>query len=55
MEQNRKVFNEKNTVEDYETREYLYAAEEKFLTQYASRIAEARVLDQGVGASRTTL
>jgi SAM-dependent methyltransferase len=54
MEQNHQAMNARETVEDYEKREYLFAAEEKFLAQYASRIAEARVLDLGVGAGRTT-
>jgi len=36
MEQNRQCFSEKETVEDYEKREDLYAAEEEFLAQDAS-------------------
>jgi ubiquinone/menaquinone biosynthesis C-methylase UbiE len=54
MKKNRQAFNAREAAEDYEKMEYLYATEEKSLAQYASRITEARVLNLGVGAGRTT-
>jgi SAM-dependent methyltransferase len=54
MEQNKQVFNQADTVNDYAGREYLFPPERKIFARYATFINRARILDLGVGAGRTT-
>jgi SAM-dependent methyltransferase len=54
LNRNRLVYNSKSIVRDYTAKEQLLPPEEVIFLKYASPLADARVLDIGVGGGRTT-
>src|SRR5262249_3952589 len=54
LNQNKLIFNSKGAVRNFTAKEQLFPPEERVFLEYASLLAESRVLDIGVGGGRTT-